>query len=73
MTMNTLKLLIRNISSRFYPTSALDGIVAQGFVPVSGEVTDLPEDWELYGKDKSRIMYNGRTDEIIDRYSLPIM
>lgn len=70
--MNTLKILIRNLSIRLYGTSAIDGIVAQGFVPIETgeEARHLPEDWELYGRGNQRVMYNGRTDEIIDRYDL---
>jgi hypothetical protein len=69
--MNTLKLLIRNLSVKLFPTSVLDNIVAQGYVEINGrEAIGLPEDCELYGKEKARIMYNGRIDEIINRYSL---
>ena len=71
MTMNTLKLLVRNLSNVMFPTSILDGIVAQGFVPVNGtESSCLPEDWELYSKGSQRVIYNGRTDKIVDRYSI---
>lgn len=68
--MNTLKILIRNISNVLFPTSCLDGIVIQGFVPIETgeEARHLPEDWELYGRGNERVIYNGRTDEIIDRY-----
>jgi hypothetical protein len=67
--MNTLTLLIRNLSNRFFPTSALDGILAQGFEQVMGpEIRNLPEDCELYEKGDARIIYNGRTDEVVNRY-----
>jgi methenyltetrahydromethanopterin cyclohydrolase len=65
--MNTLKHLIKNLANVVFPTSALDGIVTQGFSPIKA---DLPEDWELYGRGNDRIVYNGKTDEVIDRYSL---
>jgi len=74
--MNTLKHLIRNISVRLYGTSALDGIVAQGFKAVDGDGLPpnfrlhLPEDCELYGKGNERILYNGKTDRIIKRYNV---
>lgn len=56
-----------------YGTSNLDRVVTQGFVPIETgeEARHLPEDWELYGKGNHRIMYNGKTDEVIDRYTLP--
>ena len=53
------------------PTSSLDGIIAQGFVPIeSFESRGLPEDWELYGKGEQRIIYDGREDRVVDKYSI---
>ena len=69
--MNTLKLLVRNLSNIMFPTSVLDGIVAQGFAQI--ETKDLPEDWELYGRGNDRIVYNGNIDKIIDKYSIKIL
>lgn len=70
--MKTLKLLVKNITNVFLPTSTLDEIVHEGFVPIETgeEARHLPEDWELYGRDNERVIYNGRTDEIVDRYDL---
>jgi hypothetical protein len=72
LKMNTLKTLIRNLSVTLYGTSVLNEIIEQGFVPLETgeEARHLPEDWELYAKGNERIMYNGRTDEVIDRYDL---
>jgi hypothetical protein len=73
--MNTLKHLIKNFSVAFLPGSLLDGIVAQGFSRVDGKPDSplelhLPEDGELYRRGNEMIIYNGRTDTVISRYSL---
>lgn len=69
------KMIIDKLIKKLIPSSKLDGIIEEGFVPV----TELrPEDFvrgydlELYSKGKERIIYDGKNDRILRRYNLEL-